>query len=260
MERNIEIHHQEIKEQFKKQAEGYSSLSAHKQHLDQLVRLACPLATDKVLDVACGSGIVATAFAECAAHVTGVDLTPEMLEQAYRLKKNKGLTNIEFVIGDVNLLPFEGGVFDIVVTRFSFHHMISTNQVLSEMIRVCKPGGTILVADVAIPEDKRDQYDQMELLRDPSHVSALTPNEFRNLFATQGLSEIFEDHYLMEIDLEEQLNASSSEAEEQLRLMITKDIGIDSLGIKATQQKDSVKIYYPIHIFTAKNLAAFDLK
>ncbi|WP_207423889.1 class I SAM-dependent methyltransferase [Desertivirga brevis] len=251
MTEKSEIHNKEIKEQFAKQAKAYTALSAHTQDLIRLFNMAEPTVTDRVLDVACGSGIVGLAFAAYVEGVTGIDLTPEMLDEAKRLQKSKGLNNVEFIQGDVNSLPFEDDTFEIVISRFSFHHLNIPKKVLSEMVRVCKPGGLILVADVALPDEKKDRYNEMELLRDSSHVSALSVNEHRELFVSSGLITIQHDNYYMEIELEDQLKASFCD-KEKLRRMIIEDVGIDTLGIKATQFDDSLKMYYPIHIFAGR--------
>ena len=60
-----------------------------------------------------------------------------MIEQARLLQQEKQMENIEWKIGDVSDLPFDDGVFSIVVTRYSFHHMIEPKKVLQEMKRVC---------------------------------------------------------------------------------------------------------------------------
>lgn len=76
-------------------------------------------ATDNVLDVACGPGLVACEFAAHAKHVTGIDITPMMIEQAKERQVSKGLTNISWQVGDVLPLPFSDMQFSIVLTRYT---------------------------------------------------------------------------------------------------------------------------------------------
>ena len=130
---------------------------------------------DIALDVACGPGLVVCAFATVARHVTGVDITPAMLEQARALQQREGLTNVEWKLGDGTKLPFEDESFSLVLSRYAFHHFENPKAVLAEMVRVCQPGGRVCVADVYVTSDAQDEaYNRIELLRDPSHVRHCT--------------------------------------------------------------------------------------
>ena len=78
-------------------------------------------------------------------------------------------------------LPYPDGAFTIVVSRFAFHHFSEPRAVLAEMVRVCAPGGRVLVCDVQASDDPRKaaEFNRMEVLRDPSHVRALRAAELR---------------------------------------------------------------------------------
>src|SRR2546430_13716130 len=144
---------------------------------------------DTGLYVACGPGILACAFARVARHVTGIDLTPAMLERARLLQAEQGLTNVTWRRGDVLPLPFADAEFTLVVSRFAFHHLLDPGAVLGQMRRVCAPGGTVMVIDSAPAQEKADAFNAMEALRDPSHVRALPLVEHLALFANAGLGE-----------------------------------------------------------------------
>jgi ubiquinone/menaquinone biosynthesis C-methylase UbiE len=141
-----------------------------------VLRLAKPQPIDRVLDVACGSGIVSCAFAKFVSHVTGIDITPAMIEQAKQMQQQQQqqLKNITWKIGDVSKppLPFNDSSFSIVVTRYSLHHLLEPKKVLQEMQHVCtngkegEGGGKILVIDVTPNPDKVDAYNGMEKLHD----------------------------------------------------------------------------------------------
>jgi len=96
----------------------------------------------KVLDAACGTGVVAISAARLGADVTGLDLTPELLERA---RYNAGLSgfNIEFHEGDVEELPFRDATFDAVLSQFGHIFAPRPAVAIGEMLRVLKPGGTI---------------------------------------------------------------------------------------------------------------------
>ncbi|MGV3503549.1 MAG: class I SAM-dependent methyltransferase [Adhaeribacter sp.] len=245
-------HNEEIIAQFTKQASGYAAILSHSMALDKLIRITSASKKDTVLDVACGSGIVACEFAKHAHRVTGIDLTPEMLKQARKLQEKFRLDNLSWELGEVTSLPYPDGAFTIVVSRFGFHHFLNPGAVLAEMIRVCKPMGVVLVVDVALPESKIDQYNEMEKLRDTSHVAALSVEQFSSLFQKSGLHQIETDSYQMKIGLQEQLQASFPADSKKLKDMILQDVGIDNLGVKASHSDDGIFLQYPIHIFAGR--------
>ncbi len=174
-------HKEEILDQFTRQAVPFATAAAirNEDALNRIVKMAEAGPNDTVLDVACGPGLLACAFARVARHVTGIDLTPAMLEQARALQRQQGLENITWQEGDVLPLPYADHSFSIVSARFAFHHFLDPLAVLKEMRRVCRPGGRVVVYDSAPAADKADAFNRMERLRDPSHVRALPPEEHR---------------------------------------------------------------------------------
>jgi len=111
----------------------------------QLVKFANVRAGQNVLDVGCGTGVVAITAARIGARVRGLDLTPELLERA---GENARIANvaIDFRQGDVEALPFDDAAFDVVLSQFG--HMFAPRPAvaIAEMLRVLKPGGTIAFA------------------------------------------------------------------------------------------------------------------
>ncbi len=222
-------------DQFTKQAIPFAKLPGHSSALDMLVSLANPSTSDCVLDVACGPGLVACHFAPFVAQITGLDITPEMIRQAEQARLERGLAKMNWVVGSAEPLPFPDAMFTLVITRYSFHHFLKPKVVLAEMVRVCRPGGRVLVADVAQPADKTASYDEIELLRDPSHVHALSRDEFANLFEISGLHSVQFGEYKVEMALEQQLAASFPVpgGAERIRALVRADVGEDRCGISA---------------------------
>jgi len=182
---------QAILDQFTRQAVPFSTAPGirDEEALRLLVTASGVGPADIVLDVACGPGLVAGAFARAARHVTGIDLTPAMIERARVHAHEQGFDNVTFTVGDVQPLPYGAGAFSLVVSRFAFHHFPDPGAVLREMVRVCAPGGRVVVADAAVsPHPARAAaYNRMEKLRDPSHVRALSLAELAGLFERAGL-------------------------------------------------------------------------
>ncbi|HSA59670.1 MAG TPA: methyltransferase domain-containing protein [bacterium] len=111
-----------------------------------LVRFAGVRAGQKVLDVATGTGVVAITAARLGAKLTGLDLTPELLEQARRNAAVAELKDIEWMEGDAEKLPFPDAAFDVVLSQFGHIFAPRPEVVVKEMLRVLKPGGTIAFA------------------------------------------------------------------------------------------------------------------
>jgi SAM-dependent methyltransferase len=210
--------------------------------------------TDAVLDVACGPGLVTCELAKAVEKVVGVDVTPAMLATARKRQVELGLDNLSWELGDALHLPFADQSFDVVITRYSFHHLLSPKLALAEMIRVCKQGGWVLVADVAIPENNTAQYDYLELLRDPSHAHALTEIEFDHLYQESELSECRYTSYQVDIELESQLNASFPNPgdTEIVRRMVVEDIGVNQLGINARTLDGQIWYSVPIRVYVGQ--------
>jgi len=108
----------------------------------RLVRHARIVPASRVLDVACGTGVVAITAARLGARATGLDLTPELLETA-RSNASMAAVEIDWHEGDVEKLPFESATFDAVVSQFGHMFAPRPDVATREMLRVLKPGGTI---------------------------------------------------------------------------------------------------------------------
>jgi SAM-dependent methyltransferase len=111
----------------------------------RLVSHARVHAAQCVLDVACGTGVVAVTAARLGAHVTGLDLTSVLLERARENSQIAGV-EIDWREGDAEALPFQDGAFDVVLSQFGHIFAPRPEVAISEMLRVLKPGGTIAFA------------------------------------------------------------------------------------------------------------------
>lgn len=108
----------------------------------RLVSLAGIERGAQVLDVGCGTGVVALTAARRGARVKGIDLTPALVAHA---KENASIMNleVEFSEGDAEALPFGDAAFDVVVSQFAHMFAPRPDVTIKEMLRVLKPGGTI---------------------------------------------------------------------------------------------------------------------
>jgi len=100
----------------------------------------------RLLDVACGSGNLSIPAARAGAIVTGVDIATNLLEQARARAESEGLT-IQFDEGDAEKLPYGDAAFDEVVSMFGAMFAPRPELVAAELVRVCRPGGRIAMAN-----------------------------------------------------------------------------------------------------------------
>ena len=250
-------HNQIIVEQFSQQAVPFAQKPGHSDAMQMLIEMSGVSGEDQVLDVACGPGLVACAFAPHARQVTGIDITPAMIEQARRLQSEKQLKNLTWQVGDVLPLPFPEASFSIVLTRYSLHHFLNPEAVLAEMVRVCRTGGRVMVADVVLPPEKAGAYNRMERQRDPSHTRALTYPEMAEIVGASGLTNLRTGHYRVEMELEKQLSASFPNPgdADRIRRLFEADLGVDDLGVGAHRQGTEIHFAYPILVVVGEKSA-----
>jgi ubiquinone/menaquinone biosynthesis C-methylase UbiE len=242
-------HNEKIVEQFTRWARPFSELPVHSEAdgMARTLAAANVAAGMKVLDVACGPGIVACAVALQGAHVTGVDLTPAMLDQARQRQRSLNLKDVVWQVADATRLPFAEGSFDVVLTRYSLHHMPDPLRALREMQRVCRKDGRVVVIDATPSADTQAAYDRMEILRDRSHVSALTLDQLRSMGREAGLAELHIDGYRLEA-----LLSTLADEEDMPALMQLLEADISSAenrtGVGAWRAEDGIHIHFPISI------------
>ena len=250
-------HQDLILDQFTRQATPFSTADTitDANALRMIVAAANPGPGDTVLDVACGGGIIVCAFAPEVKHATGIDMTPAMLDRARQLAAEKGLANVSWDQGDVGSLPYADGAFDIVVTRFSMHHFLDPIGVLREMVRVCAPGGRVVVVDMYASENpaKAAEWNRAEKLRDPSHVRCLALTELKALFGAAGLPAPEAGFYELRDEVRNLLRRSFPNPGDDVKIiaMFSASAEDDRLGIPVRREGDRINYAYPIAILSA---------
>lgn len=209
----MEITHNEaIRREFEKQAPSFSHVRFTAE-LGWLVEQLDPQAHEVVLDVATGTGHVGRAIAAKARYVVAMDLTPAMLRQGKADADTAGIHNILFELGDAARLPYLDASFDLVTSRFSVHHFEQPRVQLAEMVRVCRPGGRVGIADMvaATPDPAiTREHNRLERLRDQTHVEVLSLDAFVNLLEQLGLQHIKYSMQDAEVSLDSWLAGSQT--------------------------------------------------
>jgi ubiquinone/menaquinone biosynthesis C-methylase UbiE len=189
-----------IKRIFGERAEFYTTSSSHADPviLEKMVRLASPTSQWKVLDIATGTGHTAFAFAPFVSKVIGMDLTPEMLNKANKLKNQNQFTKVDFQTGNVHSMKFDNESFDLLTCRRAFHHFQNKDIALQEMNRVLKPQGILIIDDRSIPEDKEiDQImNSLDTLHDSSHIREYNSKEWMIMLKANGFEIVSTEMYI----------------------------------------------------------------
>lgn len=159
------------------------------EYLHYMLSCIAPHKQDIVLEVAAGTCVCGRSFSPLVQSVVCLDATVPMLHIGKQKAENSNLNNMIFLKGYAQELPFLDNSFDIVFSRLAFHHFTDINIVFSEMVRVLKPGGKLVMIDMqAADESSRNIEDKIETLRDPSHVKNLSKEEMKNLFTEYNIT------------------------------------------------------------------------
>lgn len=254
-------HKETILDQFTRQAALFAG--AEELHNDGVLSLvveaAEPRPQDQALDVACGPGSVVAALAPRVARVIGLDATEAMLDQARGLAESRGLDNVLFRTGDAYDLSFADSSLDIVCTRFAFHHLQDPSAALAEMVRVCRPGGRIVVCDgLASPDpEKAAAFNRMERHRDPSTVAFLPLERLVALFASAGLPAPRTRFFKIPTERDSLAAGSFPDGDDRegLRRLIDESVDGDMMGVGAVRDGETVRFAYPSVVLTAEKSA-----
>lgn len=258
----MESHANTIRTAFTFQAEYISTSSTFlsQERLNRLLELAqipsnagAPLEQAEMLDLACGAGVVAGFMAGQVRQVTGIDLTPAVLQKAVARAGEAGSVNARFLLGDVTALPFSDASFDLVTCTAAFHHFDQPERVLAEVVRVLRSGGRFCAIDATTSEapEQRERHQQMERLRDPSHTTNLTPSTWRRLAQQAGLDMTWLDVAPSHRDLEEWLTVCPQENKARVRELFEQDISEVRSGLNVRRDGGSIKFTHPTLLMRA---------
>jgi arsenite methyltransferase len=145
--------------------EDYSKMDGYNPDAD--LNLGCGLPTqhakinagDTVVDLGSGAGndcFIARSIAGETGKIIGLDFTPEMIEKARENTKKMGFSNIEFVQGDIENMPIESSVADVVVSNCVLNLVPDKNKAFSEIFRILKNGGHFCVSDIVLTGELPD--------------------------------------------------------------------------------------------------------
>jgi ubiquinone/menaquinone biosynthesis C-methylase UbiE len=134
-------------------AYGWVAATPHMRLLRSFVARRAARMTERgeAVDLGCGPGLLVIELAQRSPelHVTGMDLSDELLAQGEEYARRAGLSDrVSFKKGDVKQIPFPDSTLDLVVSTLSLHHWSDPVAVLDEVARVLRPGGSFLLFDL----------------------------------------------------------------------------------------------------------------
>jgi ubiquinone/menaquinone biosynthesis C-methylase UbiE len=194
-------------QQFDASASNYLTSPVHAKG-DDLERLRAIAEKGKptwVLDLGCGAGHASFALARGGARrITAFDPSSKMLAVVAQEAATRGHDAIETLGGAAEMLPFDNGSFDLVVTRYSAHHWACVPRALAESARVLVPKGQLVVIDVIAPETPLfdTALQVLEFLRDASHVRDYRMSEWMTMHRDTGFAVPTTTTWKMSIDFD----------------------------------------------------------
>ena len=184
---------------------------------DRVQQLLAPLdGTDRALDSGCGTGALAFALAPLVGSEVGVDLSADLIAAGRELAP----ANCQLNVGDATALPFEYGSFDIVGCMRVLHHARRPELVVSELARVTRPGGRILLVDQLgfVDPVVSAETDRFERARDPSHTRLLPDQDIRGYLDANDLEVLTNQIAPEERNLERYLDLVGLEGDVRRRV------------------------------------------
>jgi SAM-dependent methyltransferase len=189
--------------------------------------------TDRILDVAGGTGALGRFLVRGAASCVVLDLVPEMLAAGPKAR------DVLYVEGDAARMPFADAQFDLLVTRFAVHHLDDPGAVFHEMARVGVPGARVAVVDMV---DGGFSHNALERLRDPSHAAALSRDRLVSLLADAGFAGSVVAEREQAIDAARWLAQAHGDAEAVSRALEAEASGGEPTGLRARFVGDALQI------------------
>jgi len=196
--KSLEVSRDQVQQHFTARAATYDGSSfwcTDQAILERIRALLAPTGTDRLLDVAVGTGLVSRHMKSHVRHITGLDINEAMVEQAQDAVH-------ELVISPGETMPFDDASFDLIVCRQGIQFM-KLEAVLAEMVRVLKPGGRMLSIDLAAyGAEDRDEYFEILRLRNPARRNFFARGDVARAFEAAGCSKAVANEHISVEDVD----------------------------------------------------------
>jgi SAM-dependent methyltransferase len=189
---------QDVVEHFTARAPGYDRSSHWCEDpvmMSHAIQASAPTKHDRMLDVACGTGLVSSAFRPHVKEIVGLDLTPAMAAQAKVYLD-------DFVLGSAEHMPFKDGEFDLAVCRQGIQFMDAL-PAATEMGRVTRSGGRVLLINLcAYGDGDEEEYFEILRLRNPARRNFFVPEDIGKLLHDSGCKKVTLNRFVSSEDID----------------------------------------------------------
>ena len=170
----------------------YAGIIRDDKHLALLMSLVEGGKYQRILDIGTGTGYLAFPLAEMfpKAEVVGIDIAETIIAKNNETVKERGIKNLVFQAFDGLKYPFEAGTFNLIVTRYAFHHFPNVTDAICQMQKLLAKGGKILISDpLRNEEDKKGIIDDFMRVKKDGHIQFYSEKELEKLFVENGFAK-----------------------------------------------------------------------
>lgn len=167
----------------------YSDIIKDDKHLAVIMKLIEDSNYSKILDIGTGTGYLAFPLAEKypISKVYGIDIAEMIIEKNNKIVKEREISNLFFEVFDGLKYSFDDEKFDLIVTRYAFHHFPNAEDAIQQMNRILSKGGKVLVSDpMRNDKDVNGIIDEYMKVKKDGHIQFYSSNQLDELFISNG--------------------------------------------------------------------------
>lgn len=167
----------------------YADIIRDDNHLSILLNLLQDGKYSKILDIGTGTGYLAFPLSEIfsSATVYGIDIAENIVAKNNEIVKRIGISNLIFKVFDGLRYPFPNGSFDLIVTRYVFHHFPDAADAISQMYMLLVKGGKVLVSDpIRNEQDNKGIINNFMRIKNDGHIQFYSSRELDEIFTDNG--------------------------------------------------------------------------
>ena len=167
----------------------YSDIIKDDKHLAVIMKLIEDSNYSKILDIGTGTGYLAFPLAEKypISKVYGIDIAETIIEKNNKIVKEREISNLFFEVFDGLKYSFDDEKFDLIVTRYAFHHFPNAEDAIQQMNRILSKGGKVLVSDpMRNDKDVNGIIDEYMKVKKDGHIQFYSSNQLDELFISNG--------------------------------------------------------------------------
>lgn len=172
---------------------AYTEVIRDDGHLALLLELVQGGRYKRILDIGTGTGYLAFPLAKSypEALVYGIDIAESIIDKNRENAQKNGMANLIFQVFDGIAYPFDEGCFDLIVSRYAFHHFPNPQNAAEQIYRLLPQGGKVLISDpVRAEEDRYGIIDAFMRVKKDGHIQFYTETELEQIFVGAGLQRV----------------------------------------------------------------------